>query len=117
MVSDVQVNCLRALTADARVAGAISIVLFGAKRGSQLFRRNSHSLGRLLRWEGSCLAWNNDSIANVPLDQPMLVTVTCDTRIDAALAQIEVTVLANSTVVVLVRHRLATVVAVNRIRS
>jgi hypothetical protein len=47
----------------------------------------------------------------------MLVAVTGDTRINTALAQIEVTVLTDSTVVVLVGHRLATVVAVNGVRS
>lgn len=45
----------------------------------------------------------------------MILSIASDTRIDAGLAEIEITVLADAAMVMLIGHRLAAVVAVDTI--
>ncbi len=101
------------LTADARITSAFTIIVLGAGRCDQLFRGTGFILGRLLWCKGACGAWNDDSIADGSLQEPMFVAFAGDSRINTSLAQIEVAILANPTMIVLIRDRHAAIVAIN----
>lgn len=84
-----------------------------AERCDHLIRLRGCNLNGLLGRQGGSHTWNHDSITNVSLDQPVFVTIAGDAGTDAALTQIEVAILANTTMVVLIRYRLAAMVTVN----
>lgn len=86
-------------------------------RCDHFFRLSCCNLNSLLGRQGGCLTRDHDSITNVSLDQPVLVTIAGDAGADAALTQIEVAILANTTMVVFIRHRLAAIVTVDRVRG
>ena len=56
---------------------------------------------------------NDRTIADVSLDEPVVIAVTRNARIEASSAQVEVALLTDATMEVFVRNRLATVIAVD----
>jgi hypothetical protein len=56
---------------------------------------------------------NDDAVANEAFDEPVVITIAGSAVIDALLAKIEITFLANAAVIVLVGNRLVAAIAIN----
>lgn len=67
-----------------------------------------------LAWS-TCLSdtWDDYAISNEALDEPVIFAVAVDAFVDAALTQVEITILADAAVIVFVGDSLATVITVN----
>ena len=95
------------LTTDAIVAGTLSHLVLDWIFGLHL--------------DLFVLAWgtrlgdtiDDDTIANEALEEPVVNAIASDTCINACLAEIEITLFADAAVVVLVRNRFTTIIAVD----
>jgi hypothetical protein len=74
-------------------------------------------LRRLLWRQSLGSAGNYNSVADGPLEQPVLVSITSDSSVDASLAKVKVATLADTAMIVFIWNRRAAVVAVDCVRS
>lgn len=61
--------------------------------------------------------WNNDTILNGSLDEPMFLSIASHTSIHASFAEVEITLLTDTAMVVFIWHGLSTVIAIDAVRG
>jgi hypothetical protein len=84
--------------------------MLGADGSDQL---RSRSLGELL-WRKSLGGTGNDhSVQNGSLEQPVLISIASDSGVNASLAEVEVTALTDTAMIMFIWNGRAAVIAVN----